>query len=71
MTCVQCESSKRLPHSGVYNFHCVQCCARLVATAHPNKRMASVLLAAIGRCKEAPTRQAVLNQVALDMLGMK
>jgi hypothetical protein len=30
-----------------------------------------VLLAAIGRLKDAPTRQAVLNQVALDMVGMK
>lgn len=47
MTCQQCESSKQRQHSGAYSFKCVECCARLVLSAHPDKRQASAMLAAI------------------------
>lgn len=63
MTCQACESSKQRPHSGAYRMQCLECCARLVMTAHPDKRQASALLAAIERCPGNPGRAAVLESV--------
>lgn len=63
MTCKQCESSKQRQHSGAYSFKCVECCARLVLSAHPDKRQASAMLAAIDRFQGNPGRAAVLESV--------
>lgn len=60
MTCRQCQTASARPHSGAYNFACVQCCARLVLSTHPNKQQAGVMLAAIARFDGAPSRKSVL-----------
>lgn len=57
--CQACESSKRLPVSGVYSFTCVSCCARLVITARKDKSKMEALLAAIARFKGSPTREQI------------
>ena len=53
------------PHrpGGLYDFRCLQCCARLIATARPLKGAQLAMLAAIARTPGAPTRQAVLDAV--------
>lgn len=43
---------------------CLQCCARLVLSAHPSKQQAHAMLAAIARYESAPSRQDVLSCVA-------
>lgn len=53
-------SSASRPHSGAYNFRCLQCCARLVVSTHPDKHQAKVMLAAIARFERAPAREDVL-----------
>lgn len=63
LACPACESAAKKPLSGIYQFTCVQCCARLVLTAHPNKRQASALLAAILRFNQAPGRAEILECV--------
>lgn len=67
MTCKPCKLSKQQPNSGAYSFKCVQCCARLVLSAHPNKRQAAVMLAAIDRFPENPGRVAVLECVRQEL----
>ena len=61
--CPACELSERQPLSGVYQFTCVSCCARLVMSAHPDKRQANAMLAAIARYKHAPGRDTILECV--------
>jgi len=61
--CPACESAAKKPLSGIYRFTCVQCCARLVLSAHPDKRQASAMLAAIARFRESPSRADVLECV--------
>ncbi len=60
MTCPACESSKQRPHTGVYRFQCLECCARLVASTYPSKRHAAAMLAAIERFPQSPGRAEVL-----------
>lgn len=62
--CPACELFRNRPHSGVYRFQCLECCTRLVMTAHPDKRQASALLAAIERFPLSPGRAQVLACVA-------
>ena len=61
--CSACQAAKTRPNSGAYHFGCLHCCARLVISAHPSKRQASAMLAAIGRFREAPGRDAILECV--------
>lgn len=61
--CPACESSRTRPHSGAYRMQCLACCTRLVLSAHPDKRQASAMLAAIARFKDAPGRDAILASV--------
>lgn len=61
--CSACESSKHRPHSGAYRMQCLQCCARLVLSTHPNKQAAAGMLAAIARFPDAPGRDAILESV--------
>ena len=58
--CPACEFSKRRPFSGAYNLGCVQCCARLVISAHPSKSHATSMLVAINRFPGSPGREKVL-----------
>jgi hypothetical protein len=60
VTCPACESSKQRPHTGVYHFQCLECCARLVASTYPSKRHAAAMLAAIERFPQSPGRAEVL-----------
>lgn len=63
MTCPACASSTSPQTSGVYEAACLDCCARLVLSAHPNKRQAMALMAAIERFPMAPSRADVLARV--------
>lgn len=60
MTCSQCHTATQRPQSGLYNFSCVQCCARLVATTKPDKAKAKAMLEAIARFKPSPPRPTIL-----------
>lgn len=46
--CPACEASKIKP-SGLYHLDCLACCARLVASAYPNRRAASAMMAVVKR----------------------
>lgn len=61
--CKECESSKKRQHYGVYRLQCVECCARLVLSTHPNEPQASVMLAVIDRVPGNPGRARVLESV--------
>lgn len=54
-----CDQSR-----GVYDLSCLDCCTRLVMTAHPNRPLARALMASIERHKGAPTKAAVVQSVA-------
>ena len=62
MTCEACQASTSTAYTtgGLYRFTCLQCCARLVLSAHPSKAQASAMLAAIARCPGSPGRAAIL-----------
>jgi len=64
VTCAACLATASNPRAGRYNFACVQCCARLVASTHPSKHQAHVMLAAVARFPASPSRQAILSCVA-------
>lgn len=54
--CLACEAaSVRL--SGQYRMDCLDCCARLVASAYPNRKAASAMMAVVKRhiARSAPT----------------
>lgn len=57
MTCPYCIAQ---PPSGLGSFACLQCCARLVLSARPNKVAAEAMLAVIARHPDAPGRDAIL-----------
>lgn len=63
MTCKHCTLSKQQPHYGVYNFACLECCARLVLTTKPDKQKAASMLEAISRFDGAPARSDVLQRL--------
>ena len=48
---------------GVYQLQCLDCCARLVMSAHPDRRAAGMLMAAIERYKGAPAKADVVEAV--------
>lgn len=64
MKCQACETNKTTPLSGRYNMLCLQCCTRLVLSAHPSKPQAASMLAAIARHPGAPKREDVVQSVA-------
>lgn len=59
--CKQCNSASLNPLCGVYNFACVRCCARLVATTRPDKARAAAMLQAIARFKQSPPRSEIVG----------
>lgn len=63
MTCEFCESSKSQRVAGRVNLFCLGCCARLVQSANPEKRLAAGHLAAIERLPNAPIRSEILDEV--------
>jgi hypothetical protein len=64
MTCQPCNLSKQQPKGGVYNFMCLNCCARLVLSAQPDKRLAMGMLEAIRRFDGPHGRAAILGRVS-------
>ena len=64
MTCPACTLTTQRPHCGAYRFQCLECCTRLVLSAHPSKPLAGAMLAAIARFPENPGRARVLASVA-------
>lgn len=68
--CKSCASRKSRPISGAYNFRCPDCCAHLVWKAHPDKRQAAAMLAAIARFEHAPARELVLARVS-EILALR
>jgi len=62
--CLPCEKAKSGQTTGLYSMHCLDCCARLVLSTHPNRELAAAMLAAIERNPESPSRAAVLRCVS-------
>jgi hypothetical protein len=67
MTCPACTETQAKPLCGSYQMTCMDCCTRLVLSAHPDKKQAAVMLAAIARFPGAPGRGAVLESVRLEL----
>lgn len=61
MPCTQCQTASANPLSGVYNFACAPCCARLVASTRPDKAKAAAMLSAIARFKNSPHRASIIG----------
>ena len=49
--------------SGVYQLQCLDCCARLVMSAHPDRLAAGMLMASIERYQGAPAKADVVAAV--------
>lgn len=49
MTCKPCQLSEQQPNSGAYNMKCQQCCARLVASTHPDRAQAAAMMKLVKR----------------------
>ena len=63
MTCATCQSSKEQRWHGVYDTTCTACCARLVISARPVKKLQEAMLAAIAMQKGAPEREQILEYI--------
>lgn len=68
--CSQCQTASTRLHCGVYNFACAPCCARLVATTKPDKRIAAAMLEAIARFKKSPHRSEILGLLSDKALAL-
>lgn len=68
MTCSDCLNASTRPLWGGYAFACLECCARLVVSAHPSKPQAAVMLAAIARFPGAPSRSDILASAKLKLV---
>ena len=54
---------------GVYQLQCLDCCARLVMSAHPDRRAAGMLMAVIERYKGAPAKADVVAAVRAALVA--
>lgn len=70
MTCSNCQAASLRPLWGGYSFGCEQCCARLIASAHPDREQALVMLDAIKRFPGHPSSKAIMVRVKA-LLGQK
>ncbi len=61
--CAKCEKAKGKKWCCVYRLGCLQCCARLVASARPSRTQQEAMFAAIERFRGAPTRTEVLSEL--------
>lgn len=59
MTCQACAK----PTSGQYDFACLACCVRLVASARPIRQHQEAMLACIERYPFAPSREAITKEL--------
>jgi hypothetical protein len=67
MTCKHCESLKIKTFHPIYDFACLGCCARLVASARPERGLQEAMFAAISIFKESPKREQIIEKLK----GMK
>lgn len=58
--CPACAEAASRPVCGSYRMDCLECCARLVLSTHPDKNLAEAMLAAIARVTGSPSRADVL-----------
>lgn len=58
--CGNCAQAKIKNH-GVFDFSCIGCCARLVASARPSRPHQESMLASIERFRNAQKRQDILD----------
>lgn len=67
-SCQACDMAASRQVCGAYRMQCLQCCTRLVLSAHPEKRLAGAMLAAIARAEGAPSRADVLSSVEQELM---
>lgn len=65
--CHPCQKASSGQKTGLYSMRCHACCVRLVLSAHPNRKLASAMAAAIERFPENPGRSSVLESVAQSL----
>lgn len=64
MSCTACAQHQTSGIAGGrYDLHCLQCCARLVRSARPVRRMQETMLAVVTRRDGRPSRAAVLDEL--------
>lgn len=64
MSCTACAQHQASGIAGGrYDLHCLQCCARLVRSARPVRRMQETMLAVVTRREGRPSRAVVLAKV--------
>ena len=61
--CQDCKKASEVKHYGCYDFECLDCCARLVASARPHRRQQESMLAAIARVEGSPKRKEILERI--------
>lgn len=63
-SCPHCQQARNQAHAGGrYAFSCIDCCARLVASARPLRAMQEAHLAAIARFERSPSREQILEHI--------
>lgn len=62
--CLNCSSAALNPLWGGYSMQCVRCCARLIASAFPDKRQMQVLRAAAELRSGRPSREEVKAELS-------
>lgn len=64
MSCTACAQHQASGIAGGrYDLHCLQCCARLVRSARPVRRMQETMLAVVTRRDGRPSRAQVVDQL--------
>lgn len=61
--CEHCHKAGINPWHGGYHFGCVGCCARIVISARPNKRLQESILVAISGYSKAPDRESIIEYI--------
>ena len=55
---------------GVYDLSCLDCCARLVMSAYPDRPLARALMASVERHKGAPAKADVVEAIKAIIQGI-
>ncbi|MDR0439467.1 MAG: hypothetical protein LBI59_00565 [Candidatus Accumulibacter sp.] len=64
MICRECDKARANPHHGTYRADCLDCCARLVASARSiGRRQQDILLDAIARFPSPHKREEIINHL--------
>ena len=61
--CKACEQHRANAWSGAYFMRCVQCCARLVISARPNRLAQEAMLLCITRRQGNPSKADIINTI--------